>query len=390
MTDPDTLKALLVRPYLDRARHAALGVRFREAQQHLEQVRKIDPKNQEAALLTAKILLREGRLPECREALQEARRLGHPEHESESMVRWLEAHACDRASTSPAGVRPEPSTYERGAEAPPHAERLETTADLLFTIQKLRIYLTKHPDCATGLARMAEATARKSLHWGGSRAMLDEAETHGRRALAISPASSEAHASLGFIYGLRAAHFDAERNLRQAVELDEFNWFASHGLGLLLTHRGAYEMGARLLAKSIESQPMFIPNYDGLHQALIGLTALGHASHALDEGLERARARLDTIPDDLVARTQLAILQARKGLRSESRATTRDTAARFPKSGFAWAHCATAHVLNGDIQDAVSALRTARERNYDIRVVTGRTEFDPVRSSGDFAQLAAR
>ena len=387
MADSETLRTLVARPYLDRARHAALSGRFREAEQHLGHVRRIDPKSHEASLLAAKILLREGRLAECREAMLEARRLGHPEHESDQMVSWLDAHARKRASASMDRTRTGTASRVPGADDAPQLARLETTADLLFTIQKLRTHLTKRPDCATGLARMAEALARKSLHWGGSRAMLDEAETQAARALAISPSSSEAHGSLGFIYGLRGANLDAERKLRQAAELDESNWFALYGLGLSLTRRGAYEMGARLLTQSIERQPLFIPNYDAIHQAFLGLTAHERAAQALEEGIDRANSRLATTSDDLLARTQFATLLARKGMRSESRVAIRDATARFPKSGFAWAHCAITHAVNGDFEEAMASLVSARGRNYDIRWITSRSEFDPARSTGSLARL---
>jgi tetratricopeptide (TPR) repeat protein len=387
MADSEKLRILVARPYLDRARHAALAGRFREAEQHLEHVRRIDPKSYEASLLTAKIRLHEGRLAECREAILEARRLGHPEDESNQMVSWLDAHARNRASASMDQPKTGSTTRVLGRDEAPQLARLGTTSDLLFTIQKLRTHLAMRPHCATGLARMAEALAQKSLYWGGSGTMLDEAETYAGHAIAISPSTSEAHAALGFIYRLRGANLDAERKLRQALELDECNWFALHGLGLLLTRRGAYELGARLLTNSIERQPLFIPNYDAIFQAFLGLTAHDHAAQALQEGIDQANARLATTSNDLVARTQLAILLAKKGMRTESRAATRDTTNRFPKSGFAWAHCAITHAVNGDIEDAIQSLATARGRKYDIRLIMSRSEFDPARSADGFAKI---
>ena len=96
MTNSASLRALAATPYLDRARDAAFRGRFGEAEQHLGNARRLNPAGYEASLLTAKIRLREGRLEECREALLEARRLGHPVSESEQMLAWLDAHGKSR------------------------------------------------------------------------------------------------------------------------------------------------------------------------------------------------------------------------------------------------------------------------------------------------------
>lgn len=387
MTSNDTLRTLIARPYIDRARHAAYRGRFREAEQHLEDIRQLHPNAHDVSLLIAKIRLREGRLRECREALLEARRLGHPESESDQMLSWLDAHASKRAAASHDRPATAPTGNTQRMPEVPRLERLGTSSDLLRSIAQLRIHLTNHPNCATARARMAEAIARKSLFWSGSKLMLHEAETQANRAIAISPASSEAHTSLGFVYGLQGAALDAERKLRQAIELDKSNWFALHELGLSLMQRGAHEQSARLLLESIERQPFFIPNYDAIHQAFLGLANPESAAKALDDGVRRANERLESAPDDLSARAHLAILLARKGMRTESLEVANQTMDRFPKSGFAWAHRAIAHAINGDSDDAIAALITAQERDYAIRFVVGLAEFDTMRNVSKFAQL---
>lgn len=384
MTNSDVLQDALARPVLDQAYRAAFRGRYGEAEQHLAIVGKISPQMFEVSLLTAKIRLREGRLSDCRAALMDARRLGHPVAESDAMMHWLEEHATRQAS--------DPDQHSGRASIPsahqaPNLARLGSTVDVLTSIRALRVHLTRHPDCAIGRARMAEALARKAMYWGGSPQMLSEAEAQANRAIAIAPLASEAHASLGFVYGTQGAVLDAERKLRRAVALDADNWFALHQLGSLLVRQGVYEAGLHALTDSIERQPLFLPSYDAIYKAYLGLGDQEGAAQVLVDGLSCASDRLRAAPDDLFARAHHAILLARKGMRAESMEIVNQLTERFPKSGSAWAHGAIAHAVNGELDQAGSALRTAQKRGYDIRQVASLAEFDAMRGADAFVQL---
>lgn len=386
MTNSEKLRSLVALPYLERAAQAALLGRFRDADHHIACAQRLNPAGHDAMLLRAKIHLREGRVQDCRDALSEARRLGHHASENDKMLGWLDARGSDASASHMA-----PSAQEFGGIAgfnqTPRLERLGTSADLMASLRQLRAYLERHPECPAGLARMAEALACKSLEFEGSQLILSEAGEFANRARAIMPDLSEAHASTGLVLGLMGLVEDAEQHLRRAVGLDATNWFALYCLGSALAQRGEHELAARTLFGAVELYPLFIPSYDLLRRSLVDLGMLDVASQVIDDGITRAGERIALVPEDLLARAHLAVLLARKGMPAEGRNIADGISKRYRKSGRAWAYVAIVHAVNGDLGDAMAALCSSRGRGFDIRTILAGKEFDALRNSQECFEL---
>jgi tetratricopeptide (TPR) repeat protein len=387
MTTSQVVRLLVARPFLDRARDAALGGRFRDAEQHLERARGVAPASSEAMVLAARILLLEGRMAECRNALLEAQRLGHSEVPIESMLQWLSAFTAHRATERGVGKRAQGVPDTSHVMRAPKLDRLGSAADLYLSIGRLRKYLGENPSCTVGLARMAEALATKAQDFPGDRSVLDEAETLAVRAFRMSPSFSEALISLGLVYRARGARLDSERLMRHAVDADGDNWFAQYCLGLALVERGAFEQGAHMLSLAARMRPQFIPSYDPLHRALEMVGARESAQRVQEEGIAQARDRIHACANDLLARAHLAILLGRRGSSEASREAVRGMLESFPKSGTALAHSALAFAVIGDAEAACSCLVAAKGRGFDLRPWLSLADFDGLRHLGDFRIL---
>ena len=387
MKTSQVLRSLIARPFLDRARDAAIGGRFRDAEQHLEHARAVDPACSEAMVLAAKILLHEGRIAECRNALIEAQRVGHSEASIESMLQWLSAFTAHRATEAGGGKLAHASSNSLQLVGVPRLARLGSSADLYLSIGRLRKYLDDNPSCAAGLARMAEALATKAQEFLGDRSVLDEAEAFAERALRLVPSYSEALVALGLVCRARGAHFDSACLMRRAVDADGGNWFAQYCLGLCLVERGAFEQGSQLLAVAANIRPQFIPTYDPWRKALEKLGAHESALRVLEQGVAQAENRIHACANDLLAHAHLAILLARRGSIDASRQVVGEMLKKSPKSGTALVHGALALAVIGDSDEAYSALVDARTRGFDVRSWLSLAEFDGLRLGAELRNV---
>ena len=387
MTNNDTPRAFLASAYLDRARQAAMDRRFNEAERFIAQHQALLPDDHRAPLLIAQIRLREGRLENCQEALQEARRLGHTASDNDRMLDWLRNH--EQVRSAPRKQEPQPVRTAGGHQSDNVHDpaRLGTTKDLLISISVLRRAVNDDEGDSLSRARLGEALVRKSLHWGGDRAIRDAGTVQARRAIAANPGCAEAHTAIGYAHYLSGALFDARREYRRAIHLNEDEWLAHRLLGAILTREGDFEDAVHLLNRAIALRPDYISTYDYLYTSLSGMNRFDAATAAADRGIDRARELLELIPKDQNSHLYLASLLARRGLREESLAEVARAHERNPKDGFTCFHIGVVHAILGNREEAIKFLVLAQSRKFHVRSEKHNAEFDILRNLPEFQAL---
>ncbi len=265
-----------------------------------------------------------------------------------------------------------------------------TSRHLMAAIASFRRATEVDSTYALAHAGIAEALVRKFLYWDGDRSFLREAREEAQVALALDETCAEAHTSLGFAFALTGNSAEAEREYRVAIQMDHDEWLAHRLLGALLARLGNYRDASPLLRRAIALRPTHIGSYDHLHAVLGHLDNYQEAIQVADRGIQSARKHLETTPDDQEARTHLALLLARMGLKEEARAEVEKARELAPRDAYTWFHTSCVEALLGDAQGALEALREAQVRGYYLQSELLRNpDLDPLRGLPEFQKLLA-
>jgi serine/threonine-protein kinase len=265
-----------------------------------------------------------------------------------------------------------------------------TSRHLMAAIASFRRATEVDSTYALAHAGIAEALVRKFLYWDGDRSFLREAREEAQVALALDETCAEAHTSLGFAFALTGNSAEAEREYRVAIQMDHDEWLAHRLLGALLARLGNYRDASPLLRRAIALRPTHIGSYDHLHAVLGHLDNYQEAIQVADRGIQSARKHLATTPDDQEARTHLALLLARMGLKEEARAEVEKARESAPRDAYTWFHTSCVEALLGDLQGALKALREAQVRGYYLQSELLRNpDLDPLRGLPEFQKLLA-
>jgi serine/threonine-protein kinase len=260
-----------------------------------------------------------------------------------------------------------------------------TSKHLIASMSMMRKALELDPGCTLALAGQAEALVRKFLYWDGDRTFLRDARAAARRALTIDAFCAEAHTSLGFAHTMSANQTEAQREFRLAIQIDQEEWLAHRLLGAVLSRLGNYQEASPLLRRAIALRPTHIGSYDHLYGVLCRMDRYQEAIEIADQGISAARKHIAEVPDDIEARTHLALLYARMKLEDDARKAIGAARALAPKDAYTCFHSGCVHALLGEADEALALLKEAQERGFflesevvrnpDLEPLRGRTEF---------------
>ncbi|MDG1498698.1 MAG: serine/threonine-protein kinase [Planctomycetota bacterium] len=263
-----------------------------------------------------------------------------------------------------------------------------TSRQLLRAISGFRKALDLDPTCAIAHAGLAEALVYKYLMWDGNNSFLTDAQDEANRALDLDPNCSEAHTSLGFAYSMLGRGADARREWRLAIQLDHNEWLAYRLLGARYARRGNFAEAIALLNKVIDLKPDHLAAYDHLYSALDKADRYTDALVIADKGVQRAKVRLEQVPDDQDVRLHLALLLARRGSKQDAKEEAARAKAMFPKDGYTLFHLACVFSLCDELDAALGLLKEAQSRGYYIQSeLHSNSDLDPLRGNSEFQEL---
>ena len=244
--------------------------------------------------------------------------------------------------------------------------------------------------CASAYAVMAEALVRKFLLWDGDPTFLEEAREAAGKALTLEPDCAAAHTSLGLANHLTGHSHDAIREYRLAIQLDSDEWMAYRLLGAIYAREGNFKGASPHLQRAINLCPTHIASYDHLYSVLERLERREEADEWADQGIATARKHLREVADDMDARLHMALLYARLGNEAAARRAAQEALEIAPKDAYTAFHAACVFAMLGDVEQAMSSLRTAQDRGYYVKSELVRnTDLDILRGLPEFQELLA-
>jgi tetratricopeptide (TPR) repeat protein len=217
----------------------------------------------------------------------------------------------------------------------------------------------------------------------------DKAREHVAAALALSPASADAHAVLGSCEYLEGRGKAAEAAYRKALELDPGNSGAMNGLGLVLMDTGRYDEAEAVLSRGVEAAPR-----GSMTMANRGIL------YSLVEELGKARAdfagALAADPSNVAALNGRGWVALKEGRTDEAVRSFLEASLLEPRHSQSRSFLAIAYYQQGQIGRALEETRLAEELDpkdpfphlvaYVIYQDTYRTS-DAVREAGRVLEL---
>ncbi len=216
-------------------------------------------------------------------------------------------------------------------------------------------------DPAYALAYAGIANCCVYLHrfHGQGEDMVAEAEAASRRALELDPELAEARAARGLAFSLTKDFEAAEGELRRAIALDDALFDAHYFLGSVFFEQGKMGEAVANFARACSIAPENYFCWFFLSMAYHAIGDDGKGDAANREGLQHARTRLMTHPDDTRALTMAARGFAEIGEPERALAWIQRALAIDPDEPTIIYNAACTYVALGDREEALSALERA-------------------------------
>ncbi len=280
-------------------------------------------------------------------------------------------------------------------------------ADAVRSFERALTLQPNDPSALIGLARAYEKQGRAA-----------DAEATYRKALGVRPDSAMGLMSYGaFCFG-QSRHEDAARHFRRVTELDPVFPLAHANLGGVLTALGRYDEALASLQKSLALRPnangysnvgtvqFKLGRYDDARRSFEQAAQLapadfvmwanlgdacrwvpGHAARAkeaYEQAVKAARAALEVNPNNVEARSGLALSLAYTGRTDDAQDEIRRALEIDPTSSVALYKAALIALLRGQQDSAMSWIERAVANGYPVRDLARNPELEALRGLASF------
>ena len=247
------------------------------------------------------------------------------------------------------------------------------------------------PAYAIAYAGAADCCSFLYMYWDGSRANLEGADTHSKKALELGPELAEAHASRGLAVSLSKRYDEAEREFQTAIRLNPKLFEAHYFFGRALFQQGKYsdailqyQEASRVRPEDYQTALLVIPS-------LRSLGRVAEAEAALRRGVQVTEKHLELNPDDvralcLGAGGLMQLGERDRALEWAGRAVTLDA----EDSGVLY-NVACVYALGGQAEEAMECLEKAVQNGFGHRAwLENDSDFDSLRTNPRFQGLLER
>ncbi|HTS87746.1 MAG TPA: protein kinase [Gemmatimonadales bacterium] len=247
------------------------------------------------------------------------------------------------------------------------------------------------PGYAVAHAGAADCCSFLYMYWDGSRANLEGADGHSKRALELSPDLAEAHASRGLALSLSKRYEEAEAEFETAIRLNPQLFEAHYFYGRALFQQGKYseavghyQEASRVRPEDYQTALLVVP-------ALRTLNRVAEAEATQRRGVQLAEKHLELNPDDaralyLSAGALMQLGEPQRALEWAGRALALD-----PEDSGVLYNVACVYALGGQSDDALACLEKAIQNGFGHRAwLENDSDFDSIRALPRFKQLLER
>jgi tetratricopeptide (TPR) repeat protein len=247
------------------------------------------------------------------------------------------------------------------------------------------------PGYAIAYAGAADCCSFLYMYWDGSRANLEGADNHSRKALELGPELAEAHASRGLALSLSKRYEEAEREFQTAIRLNPKLFEAHYFFGRALFQQGKYsdavlqyQEASRVRPEDYQTALLVVPSLRSLNRVV-------EAEATQRRGVQLAEKHLELNPDDaralyLSAGALMQLGERQRALEWAGRALALD-----PEDSGVLYNVACVYALGAQPDEAMGCLEKAVQNGFGHRAwLENDSDFDSLRGDPRFQGLLER
>ncbi|MGB5172134.1 MAG: adenylate/guanylate cyclase domain-containing protein [Eudoraea sp.] len=243
------------------------------------------------------------------------------------------------------------------------------------------------PDYAPAHAGLSEVICQICEWHGGSAKDLAVAESHSKKALALSPNMAESHASYGYVLSLRKKYAEAEKEFIKAIKVNPNAFKAYYRFGRYYFAMGNIEKSAEMFLKASEVR---LEDFQSLLLLAQSYRILedDRYKEALKVGLERVRKHLELNPTDRRALSLGSASLIESGEKEEALHWINKAIALYPEDGATIFNGACVFAKAGHKEKAINLLQIAVDNGFGNKEwIEQDRDYDSLRNEPQFKAL---
>ncbi|MGB5355403.1 MAG: adenylate/guanylate cyclase domain-containing protein [Eudoraea sp.] len=243
------------------------------------------------------------------------------------------------------------------------------------------------PDYAPAHAGLSEVICQICEWHGGSAKDLAMAESHSKKALALSPNMAESHASYGYVLSLRKKYAEAEKEFIKAIKVNPNAFKAYYRFGRYYFAMGNIEKSAEMFLKASEVR---LEDFQSLLLLAQSYRILedDRYKEALKVGLERVRKHLELNPTDRRALSLGSASLIESGEKEEALHWINKAIALYPEDGATIFNGACVFAKAGHKEKAINLLQIAVDNGFGNKEwIEQDRDYDSLRNEPQFKAL---